>query len=158
MSDDVIEESLMLIDDVTKFSVEDKEQINEVDARIYSEHLKSILKSRHYTTVQGDDEIHLADAVKIQRKSFSNIRNGSVRVGFDNSKAYIANFIENGTRFPFVKRSKTGRRYRMNKGGEIAITADPFAEEALAISASDRNSSVENKIDEIIRGKVAKYE
>ena len=48
------------------------------------------------------------------------MKNGSSTVGFSKDKAYIANFIENGTKFPMY--TSKGRKYK--HGGQVAINGD----------------------------------
>ena len=48
------------------------------------------------------------------------MKDGTSTVGFNQQKSYIANFIENGTKFPMY--TKRGRQYK--HAGQVNLTAD----------------------------------
>lgn len=132
------EEAMQLIVDQaeamsTNMTVEDKAEVTKAGAKIFQEALKQEVVSRHYRHRDTGEDPHLADTIVIKNKNIDNIKDGQSVVGWERStvagthaKGYIANIINNGSRFPqFMTRS--GRKYR--HPGEVAVRADHFIEE-----------------------------
>jgi len=117
----------------TKMSVEDKAEVTKAGAKIFEQALKQEVLSRHYRHRDTGKDPHLADSIVIKNRNIDDVKDGQSVVGWERStekgthtKGYIANIINNGSRFPqFTTRS--GRKYK--KPGEVAVHADHFIEE-----------------------------
>jgi hypothetical protein len=102
-------------------SVEDKAVITKAGAEVFEAELKRVTKAKHYRKANSD--LHLADSIVMQNTNSDGMKNGNSTVGFDEKKAYIANFIENGTKFPMYNK-RSSRKYK--HGGQVAVKADHF--------------------------------
>lgn len=127
MAEQTLEQILnQIVDDAeaitTKMSVEDKVKITKAGANVFAKELEQVVKSKHYRHRKTGEDPHLADSIIVQNKSVDGFKNGSSTVGWDASKAHIANFIENGTKFPMY--TKAGHKYK--HGGQVAVNADHF--------------------------------
>lgn len=117
----------------TKMSVEDKAEVTRAGAKVFKQALKQEVLSRHYRHRDTGEDPHLADSIVMKNKNIDGVKDGQSVVGWERStakgthtKGYIANIINNGSRFPqFTTRS--GRKYK--KPGEVAVHADHFIEE-----------------------------
>lgn len=68
-------------------------------AKVLSYHLRDTTKRKHYRVrVTGQDDTHLADAVTYQRTDIDGDKTGASTVGFTVNKAYIARFLNDGTK------------------------------------------------------------
>ena len=106
----------------TKMSVEDKAAITKAEAQVFKQALKEKTKAQHYRDRVTGESLHLADTVISQNRSVDGFKNGTSVVGWPQDKAYIANFLENGTKFPMY--SKKGRKFK--HAGQVAVRADHF--------------------------------
>ena len=104
----------------TQMTVEDKQKVTKAGADVFAKELESEYRANHYRHRQTGKDPHLADSVMAQNTNVDGMKNGSSTVGFSKDKAYIANFIENGTKFPMY--TAKGRKYK--KGGQVAINGD----------------------------------
>ena len=104
----------------TQMTVEDKAKLTKAGADVFAKELESEYKANHYRHRQTGKDLHLADSVMAQNTNVDGMKNGSSTVGFSKDKAYIANFIENGTKFPMY--TSKGRKYK--HGGQVAINGD----------------------------------
>lgn len=117
----------------TKMSVEDKSKITKAGAKAFKLALTSEVRDRHYRFRETGEDPHLADSIVMKNHNIDGVKDGQSIVGWERSnvkrthtKGYIANIINNGSRFPqFTTRS--GRKYK--KAGEVAVHADHFIEE-----------------------------
>lgn len=117
----------------TKMTVEDKAEVTKAGAKVFEQALKQEVLSRHYRHRDTGEDPHLADSIVMKNKNIDGVKDGQSVVGWKRStakgthtKGYIANIINNGSRFPqFTTRS--GRKYK--KPGEVAVQADHFIEE-----------------------------
>lgn len=100
--------------------VEDKAKVTKAGAKVFAKELEAEYKQKHYRHRETGQDPHLADSVIMQNTNIDNMKDGSSTVGFNQHKAYIANFIENGTKFPMY--TKRGRQYK--HAGQVNITAD----------------------------------
>ncbi|MBM7617253.1 hypothetical protein JOC36_000802 [Weissella uvarum] len=128
--DQYAKQLLSLVD----LSVSDKEKITKAGATVFKKNLQATIRSRHYRVRSTGENPHLADTLSIRAGNRDGRRVGAYTVGWGNSKQkdgkdYIANFIENGTRTPFVKTSSLGKKYRLKRGGQVAVRKDPFISE-----------------------------
>lgn len=146
-----------LVDDAesvsSNLSVEDKAKITKAGADVFAKGLAKVTKAKHYRNRKTGENPHLADSVIVQNKNVDGLKDGSSTVGWSSEKAYIARFINDGTRFPIF--SKKGRKYR--KAGQVAITADPFVSE-YRDSSESQNAVLEAEaqvFSEILRKKGA---
>lgn len=120
----------------TKMSVEDKAKITKAGAKIFRQALESEVRNRHYRHRDTGEDPHLADGIVLKNRNIDNVKDGTSVVGWEritakgtHTKGYIANIINNGSRFPqFTTRS--GRKYK--RPGEVAVKADHFIEETRA--------------------------
>ena len=104
----------------TQMTVEDKQKVTKAGADVFAKELEAEYKANHYRHRKTGKDPHLADSVMAQNTNVDGMKNGSSTVGFSKDKAYIANFIENGTKFPMY--TAKGRKYK--KGGQVAINGD----------------------------------
>lgn len=104
----------------TNMTVEDKQKVTKAGADVFANELESEYKANHYRHRTTGKDPHLADSVMAQNTNVDGMKNGSSTVGFSKDKAYIANFIENGTKFPMY--TSKGRKYK--HGGQVAINGD----------------------------------
>ncbi len=117
----------------TGMSVEDKAKVTKAGAKVFKQALDYEVRNRHYRHRDTGEDPHLADDIVIKNKNIDDVKDGESVVGWERSttkgthtKGYIANIINNGSRFPqFTTRS--GRKYK--KPGEVAVHADHFIEE-----------------------------
>ena len=100
--------------------VEDKAKVTKAGAQVFAKELEDVYKQKHYRHRKTGEDPHLADSVIMQNTNIDGMKDGSSTVGFNQGKAYIANFIENGTKFPMY--TKRGHRYK--HAGQVNITAD----------------------------------
>ncbi len=84
----------------TQMTVEDKAKVTKAGADVFAKELETEYKANHYRHRTTGKDPHLADSVITQSTNVDGMKNGSSVVGFSKDKAYIANFIENGTKFP----------------------------------------------------------
>lgn len=104
----------------TQMTVEDKQKVTKAGADVFAKELESEYQANHYRHRKTGEDPHLADSVIAQNTNVYGMKNGSSTVGLSKDKAYIANFIENGTKFPMY--TAKGRKYK--KGGQVAINGD----------------------------------
>ena len=104
----------------TNMTVEDKQKVTKAGADVFAKELEAEYKANHYRHRTTGKDPHLADSVMAQNTNVDGMKNGSSTVGFTKDKAYIANFIENGTRFPMF--TSKGRKHK--HGGQVAINGD----------------------------------
>ncbi|WP_195308076.1 HK97 gp10 family phage protein [Weissella confusa] len=104
----------------TEMTVEDKQKVTKAGADVFAKELEDQYKANHYRHRTTGKDPHLADSVIAQNTNVDGMKNGSSTVGLSKDKAYIANFIENGTKFPMY--TAKGRKYK--KGGQVAINGD----------------------------------
>ncbi|TVV27051.1 HK97 gp10 family phage protein [Weissella cibaria] len=104
----------------TQMTVEDKAKLTKAGADIFAKELETEYKANHYRHRTTGKDPHLAESVMAQNANVEGMKNGSSTVGFSKDKAYIANFIENGTKFPMY--TSKGRKYK--HGGQVAINGD----------------------------------
>ncbi|KIU23780.1 HK97 gp10 family phage protein [Weissella cibaria] len=104
----------------TNMTVEDKAKVTKAGADVFAKELETEYKANHYRHRQTGKDPHLADSVIAQSSNVDGMKNGSSTVGFTKDKAYISNFIENGTKFPMY--TSKGRKYK--HGGQVAINGD----------------------------------
>lgn len=104
----------------TAMSVEDKAKVTKAGADVFAKELEDEYKANHYRHRTTGKDPHLAESVITQNSNVDGMKNGNSTVGFLKEKAYIANFIENGTKFPMY--TSKGRKYK--RGGQVAINGD----------------------------------
>lgn len=104
----------------TNMTVEDKQKVTKAGADVFANELESEYKTNHYRHRTTGKDPHLADSVMTQNTNVDGMKNGASVVGFSKDKDYIANFIENGTKFPMY--TSKGRKYK--HGGQVAINGD----------------------------------
>lgn len=104
----------------TQMTVEDKAKLTKAGADVLAKELETEYKANHYRHRTTGKDPHLAESVMAQNANVEGMKNGSSTVGFSKDKAYIANFIENGTKFPMY--TSKGRKYK--HGGQVAINGD----------------------------------
>jgi len=104
----------------TKMTVEEKQKVTKAGADVFARELESQYKAKHYRHRKTGRSPHLAESVITQNTNVDGMKNGYSTVGLPKDKAYIANFIENGTKTPMY--SAKGRKVK--HGGQIAINAD----------------------------------
>lgn len=104
----------------TNMTVEDKQKVTKAGADVFAKELETEYKNNHYRHRTTGKDPHLADSVITQSTNVDGMMNGSSTVGFSKDRAYIANFIENGTKFPMY--TSKGRKYK--HGGQVAINGD----------------------------------
>ncbi|AVO66253.1 HK97 gp10 family phage protein [Weissella cibaria] len=104
----------------TQMTVEDKAKLTKAGADVFAKELETEYKANHYRHRTTGKDPHLAESVMAQNANVEGMKNGSSTVGFSKDKAYIANFIENGTKFPMY--TSKGRKYK--HGGQVAINGD----------------------------------
>lgn len=100
--------------------VEDKAKVTKAGAEVFQKELEAEYKANHYRERETGKDPHLADSVVMQNTNVDGMKDGTSTVGFPENKAYIVNFIENGTKFPMY--SRKGRKYK--HPGQVAVTAD----------------------------------
>jgi len=81
----------------SQLSPEEQAEITKAGAYVYADKLKKATHERHYRD-GVDEELHLVDDVKSQNTNLGGEIDGSSTVGFG-EKAYIARFLNNGTKF-----------------------------------------------------------
>lgn len=128
----------------TNMTVEDKAKVTKAGADVFAKEVETQYKANHYRHRKTGKDPHLADSVIAQNTNVDGMKNGSSTVGFSKDKAYIANFIENGTKFPMY----TAKGHKYKKGGQVAITGDHTI-------ANLRNNS--NLQDKIVEAQAAVY-
>lgn len=104
----------------TNMTVEDKAKVTKAGADVFAKELEAEYKANHYRHRTTGKDPHLADSVMTKSTNVDGMKNGSSTVGFSKDKAYIANLIENGTKFPMY--TSKGRKYK--HGGQVAINGD----------------------------------
>lgn len=120
----------------TKMPVEDRAVITRAGAKVFQQALTYEVRNRHYRHRETGEDPHLAEGVVTQNKNIDGVKDGQSVVGWEksnikgtNTKGYIANIINNGSRIPqFTTRSM--RKYK--NPGAVAINADHFIEETRA--------------------------
>ncbi|WP_419154096.1 HK97 gp10 family phage protein [Weissella viridescens] len=134
---------------LTNLSISDKEAISKEGAIVFKKELKDVVRNRHYRIRSTGENPHLADTLGMRPGNRDSRRTGAYTVGWGSSKQkngkdFIANFIENGTRVPFVKTSNRGLKFRLNKGGSVGVRRDPF------ISETQQNAAVNQTMLEVM--------
>lgn len=117
----------------TKMPVEDKAKVTRAGAKVFQEALGAMVRYKHYRYRETGEDPHLADDIVIQNKNIDGVKDGSSVVGWEkstakgtNTKGYIANIINNGSRIPRFT-TASGRKYK--RPGAVAVQADHFIEE-----------------------------
>lgn len=87
------------VKDATTLSISEKARITQAGAKVFQKRLEEVTRSKHYRNHKTGDEIHLAGSVVMQNKDIDGIKNGNSTVGFDEEHAYIARFLNDGTKF-----------------------------------------------------------
>ena len=107
----------------TNMSIEDRIRINYAGALVGKKALKEYIKKQHYRERETGKDPHLSDSIQIKKTNINGIPDGSVIIGFDKKVAYIARFINDGTKIPqFTKVAH--RQYK--HPGQTALEADHF--------------------------------
>ncbi|MGY0180645.1 hypothetical protein [Lactococcus garvieae] len=114
-------------------SVEDKKEVTKAGAKVFQKALEAQVVRKHYRYRKTGENPHLSEGIKVKNTNIDNVADGQSIVGWErstktgtNTKGYIANIINNGSRIPqFTTRS--GRKYK--NPGAVAINADHFIEE-----------------------------
>ncbi len=135
------------LDSVANLSIDSKEKITKAGAEVFKKALQRETEARHFQFIRNSKSPHLSSDIDIQKGDRDGEKLGSQLVGWSDKTAYIANFIENGTRVPMIKRSKTGKRYRTRKGGAVAIRRDSFVSEVQTDDAV--NKQMIKKMNEV---------
>lgn len=117
------------VTDMVDLSVKDKEKIAKVGAQVFKNELKKTVKDRHYRIRTTGKNPHLGDSIMIKAGNRDGKRLGAYTVGWKDDKVHIANFIENGTRIPYIGRSKSGKKFRYDSAGQVGVRKDPFITE-----------------------------
>jgi len=104
----------------TQMTVEDKAKVTKAGAEVFAKEVEAEYKANHYRHRETGENPHLADSVIVQNSNVDGMKTGASTVGFSKDKAYIANFIENGTKRPMY--TSKGRKYK--NGGQVLINAD----------------------------------
>lgn len=143
------------VNGLVDLSISDKEQIAKAGGEIFRDDLKSTTKNRHYRMRKTGANPHLSSGIRMKMGNRDGKRYGAVTVGWDNRKAHIANFIENGTRVAMVKTSKTGKKYRLQKGGQVGVRKDPFVSEVQTSESTNAKmlEKMNDKYIELTKGK-----
>ena len=108
----------------TNLSVKDKQKITKAGADVFKKELEREYTDNHYRDRKTGENPHLADSIISQNTNVDGKRTGDSTVGWTKDKAYIANFIENGSRFPMY--SSKGHKFK--HGGQTAINGDKAVE------------------------------
>lgn len=87
------------VKDAATLSISEKARITQAGAEVFQKRLEEVTRSKHYRNHKTGDEIHLAGSVVMQNKDIDGIKNGNSTVGFDEEHAYIARFLNDGTKF-----------------------------------------------------------
>ncbi len=104
----------------TQMTVEDKAKVTKAGAEVFAKEVEDVYEANHYRHRITGENPHLADSVIVQNSNVDGMKTGASTVGFSKDKAYIANFIENGTKRPMY--TSKGRKYK--HGGQVAINGD----------------------------------
>lgn len=104
----------------TDLSIKDKQKMANAGAKVFAKELEAEYHKNHYRDRKTGKNPHLADSIIVQNSNVDNRKDGSATVGWSKDKAYIANFIENGTKFPLF--TSAGHKYK--HAGQVAINGD----------------------------------
>lgn len=104
----------------TELPIKDKAKITKAGAKVFKRELEQTYHNKHYRNRKTGENPHLADTVLMQNTNIDGRRTGNSTVGWGKDKAYIANFLENGTRYPLY----TSKGHAHKNGGEVAINGD----------------------------------
>ncbi|GAY74349.1 HK97-gp10 family putative phage morphogenesis protein [Lentilactobacillus kosonis] len=82
------------------FTNAEKAHITGAGAKVLSKHLEDMTKQKHYRVhIKGKTDTHLSDAVTYRKTDIDGARTGVSTVGFTPEKAYIARFLNDGTKY-----------------------------------------------------------
>ncbi len=79
-------------------SVDEQTKINKAGADIGAKVLQQATKDKHYRKRKTGKDIHLADSVLSEANNVNGDKDGSSVFGFSADKAYIARFLNDGTK------------------------------------------------------------
>ncbi|AWT48011.1 HK97 gp10 family phage protein [Oenococcus oeni] len=82
-----------------KLSAAEQAKITKAGADVLKKNIAEYLRSHHYYNRKTGDDPHLADSVIDEATNISGETDGTSIVGFSNKKAYIARFLNDGTKF-----------------------------------------------------------
>lgn len=108
----------------TDLSNKDKAKITKAGANVFAQELEKEYHNAHYRHRKTGENPHLSDSIIVQNTNVDGKKTGDSTVGWSKDKAYIANFIENGTRFPMYSR----KNHKYKKAGQVAINGDKTVE------------------------------
>ncbi len=88
------------VENTTRLSPSEMSQITDAGAKVLADHLKGVTKQKHYRTrIKGQDSTHLANKVTHQATDIDGDKTGASTAGFTPDKAYIARFLNDGTKY-----------------------------------------------------------
>ncbi|AVI94105.1 phage head-tail joining protein [Oenococcus oeni] len=86
------------VEKVAILSVDEQTEINKAGADVGAKILQQDTKDRHYRKRKTGEDVHLADSVLSEANNINGDKDGSSVFGFSADKAYIARFLNDGTK------------------------------------------------------------
>ncbi len=83
---------------VANLSVDEQTKINKAGADVGAKVLQQATKDKHYRKRKTGKDVHLADSILSEANNVNGNKDGSSIYGFDTKKAYIARFLNDGTK------------------------------------------------------------
>ncbi|KGH73687.1 HK97 gp10 family phage protein [Oenococcus oeni] len=141
----------------SQLTIKEQAQITKAAADAGAEVLKKETREKHYRDRKTGSDPHLADSIYAEANNVDGDKDGTAIFGFDPKKAYIARFINDGTkRISYTSGKKTrhdskGRAYA--RGGKTSINGDHFVDIARKDAKSTSWEAEKKAFQEIIKEK-----
>ncbi|OIL58304.1 phage head-tail adapter protein [Oenococcus oeni] len=117
-------------------SVDEQTKINKAGADAGAKILQQATKDKHYRKRKTGEDVHLADSVSAEANNVNGDKDGSSVFGFTVDKAYIARFLNDGTKH---------------------INGDHFVDNARKEAKGAMEEAKEKEYKEIMKTKGAKF-
>lgn len=96
---EVLDSWLEDVKDAAELTIAEKQRITSAGAKVFQQKLVDVTRSKHYRNHKSGNDVHLADSVVMQKSDVDGTKTGISTVGFDDDHAYIARFLNDGTKF-----------------------------------------------------------
>lgn len=156
-----LEQWVKSVGEVATLSIDEQTKINKAGADAGAKVLQEVTREQHYINRKTGKDPHLADLVLSEANNINGDKDGTAVFGFDIKKAYIARFINDGTkRISYTSGKKTrhdskGRAYA--RGGRTAINGDHFVDNARKDANKAMEEAKEKEFKNIMKSKGVKF-
>ncbi|WP_288528292.1 HK97 gp10 family phage protein [uncultured Secundilactobacillus sp.] len=88
------------LDHATHLTIAEKATVTGAGAKVLANGLAEVIRQKHFRVhIKGRSDTHLANAVNYRKTDIDGEKTGVSSVGFAPDKAYIARFLNDGTKY-----------------------------------------------------------